>query len=70
MDKLSKMWTPKKKRSKYRRTHPSEIGKFLCYPSAKTLRWKHADGHNPSGMAFWTPSEIHVHRGGGGGGGH
>jgi hypothetical protein len=32
-----------------------EIGKFLPYPSEKTLRSKDADGHNPPEMAFLNP---------------
>jgi hypothetical protein len=34
---------------------PSEIKKFLPYPSEKTQRSKNADAHNPSEMAFSNP---------------
>ena len=34
---------------------PSEIKKFLPYPSEKMQRSKDADAHNPSEMAFSTP---------------
>jgi hypothetical protein len=46
MDELSKIWTPKKKDQSAETHTPSEIGKFLPYPSEKTLRSKDADAHN------------------------
>jgi hypothetical protein len=63
MEEFNKIRTPKKKRSECRTNTPPEIKKYLPYPSEKTQRSKDADAHNPSEMAFSTPSEILVHRG-------
>jgi hypothetical protein len=54
MDKVNKIWTPKKKKDQIAdtNTHTPEIKKFLPYPSEKTQRSKDADAHNPSEMAF------------------
>jgi hypothetical protein len=43
---------------------PPEIKIFLPYPSEKTQRSKDADAHNPSEMAFQTPSDIFASIGG------
>jgi hypothetical protein len=55
MDEVNKIRTPKKKDQSADTNTPSEIKKFLPYPSEKTQRSKDADAHNPSETAFSTP---------------